>query len=145
MPVSEILNLSGQTGYRRLEEKALFKTFDEHDSYCIETGGSIVSEMKGLNLLLTSCLVIWVKTSPEEYMNRVVKQGDLRPMQDNTDAMEDLRAILVERTPYYEQAHITIETSGKSVEESYDELLALIQEWHETHTTQKTPRKKENS
>ncbi len=128
MAISEILALSGQAGYRRLEEKALFKTLNEYDSVCIETGGSIVSELKELNLLLTTCLVIWVKASPEEHMERVIAQGDTRPMANNEDAMADLRRILQERTPYYEKAHAVLDTSGKTVEESYSELITLIQQ-----------------
>ncbi len=128
MEVSEIMALSGQAGYRRLEEKALFKTLNDHESVCIETGGSIVSELKKLNLLLTTCLVIWVKATPEEHMERVIAQGDLRPMANNDDAMDDLRRILTERVPYYEKAHAILDTSGKTVEQSYSELIALIQE-----------------
>jgi XRE family aerobic/anaerobic benzoate catabolism transcriptional regulator len=128
MAIGEILALSGQAGYRRLEEKALFKTLNEHESCCIETGGSIVSELKQLNLLLSTCLVIWVSTSPEEHMRRVVEQGDLRPMVDNDDAMDDLRQILKERTPYYEKAHAILDTSGKTVEDSYKELVSLIRQ-----------------
>ncbi|NIB43464.1 helix-turn-helix transcriptional regulator [Pseudomaricurvus alkylphenolicus] len=128
MAVSEILALSGQAGYRRLEEKALFKTLNDYESVCIETGGSIVSELKELNLLLTTCLVIWVKASPEEHMGRVVAQGDMRPMANNDDSMADLRRILEERTPYYEKAHAVLDTSGKTVEQSYTELLALVQQ-----------------
>jgi len=127
MAISEILALSGQPGYRRLEEKALIQTLDEYGSCCIEAGGSIVSEAKGLNTLLTTCLVIWVCATPQEHMNRVIAQGDLRPIADNNDAMEDLRRILEERSPYYEKAHAVLDTSGKSVEQSYAELVKLVQ------------------
>ena len=126
MGVAEILALSGQTGYRRLEEKALFSTMNEYDSCCIETSGGIVSEAKGLNFLLTTCLVVWVKATPEEHMSRVIEQGDLRPMANNQDAMEDLTRILQERSPYYEKAHLTLDTSGKTIEESYEVLVKLL-------------------
>jgi len=126
MSLAEVLNLYGQRGYRRIEEKALFETLHEFDSVCIEAGGSIVSEFKGLNLLLTTCTVVWIRASPEEHMERVVRQGDLRPMQDIDDAMADLREILEERIPFYEQAHLTLDTSGKTVEQSFQELLALL-------------------
>ncbi len=126
MAVSEILSLSGQDRYRRLEEKALLKTLDEQDTCCIETGGGIVAEPKVVNLLLTTCFVIWVKTSPEEHMQRVLDQGDFRPMADNDDAMQDLRRILEERIPYYKKAHAVLDTSGKSVEESYGELVSIV-------------------
>ena len=126
MQVSEILSLSGQPGYRRLEARALSDTLDKHKACCIETGGGIVSEPKEFNQLLSKCLVIWVSASPQEHMSRVVEQGDKRPMADNRDAMADLRQILKERTPYYRKAHAVLDTSGKSVEESYTELVTLI-------------------
>jgi len=126
MPLAELMSLAGQQGYRRLEEKALFETMNEYHSCCIETGGSFVSESKAFNLLLTNCLVIWVKTEPDEYMNRVIQQGDMRPMMDIENAMSDLREILDERTPYYEQAHITIDTTGKTPKQSYEELQEKI-------------------
>lgn len=128
MAVSEILELSGQSGYQRLEEKALLNTLNEHESCCIETGGSIVADIKKLNILLSTCLVIWVRTSPQEHMERVIAQGDLRPMANNDDAMEDLHRILEERTPFYEKAHAVLDTSGKTVEQSYKELIKIVQE-----------------
>lgn len=128
MPIAEIFSLSGQQGYRRLEEKALFRTLKTYDSCCIETGGSIVSDLKELNMLLTTCLVIWIRATPEDHMARVIAQGDMRPMANNVDAMRDLRQILTERTPYYEKAHSVLDTSGKTIEQSYDELTALIRE-----------------
>ena len=132
MPVAEIFSLSGQQGYRRLEERALFQTLNTYESCCIETGGSIVSEPKELNLLLTTCLVIWIRATPEEHMARVVAQGDMRPMANNNDAMQDLRQILTERTPYYEKAHTILDTSGKTIDQSYEELSALIKEHSNT-------------
>ncbi|RLA04785.1 MAG: transcriptional regulator [Gammaproteobacteria bacterium] len=126
MPVPEILALSGQSGYRRIEEKALMNTLTEFNFCCIETGGSIVSDPKELNLLLTTCFVIWVRATPEEHMKRVIEQGDKRPMADNEFAMQDLRSILNEREPYYEQAHAVLDTSDKNLEESYSELVEII-------------------
>lgn len=126
MPISEIFALSGQQAYRRLEEKALFQTLNNHDNCCIETGGSIVSQPKELNLLLATCFVIWVKASPEDHMQRVIAQGDMRPMNNNSDAMENLRLILKERTPYYEKAHAVLNTTGKTVEQSYRDIASLI-------------------
>ena len=126
MPVAEIFSLSGQQRYRRLEEQALVQTINLYDCCCIETGGSIVSQLKDFNLMLTTCIVIWIKASPTEHMERVIAQGDMRPMTNNTDAMADLEQILTERTPFYEKAHATLDTSNKTVEESFSELLTLI-------------------
>jgi XRE family aerobic/anaerobic benzoate catabolism transcriptional regulator len=128
IPVAEILSLSGQDGYRRLEETALFDVLSHMDKCVIETGGSIVSETHLLNTLLTTCHVVWIKALPEEHMQRVIDQGDMRPMQSNVDAMTDLRRILEAREPFYAQAHTIIDTEHSTLEKSFGELCAALSE-----------------
>ena len=126
MSVSEIFSLSGEPGYRRLEEQALYETLNRNESCVIETGGGIVAEPRLLNTLLTTCFVIWLKTSPEQYMERVVAQGDLRPMLNHPDAMANLRRLLDEREPFYAKAHATVDTTDQVVEESLRRLLESL-------------------
>ena len=126
MPVAEILALSGQDGYRGLEEKALFDVLARMEKCVIETGGSIVSETRLLNTLLTTCHVVWIKASPEEHMQRVIDQGDMRPIQSNDDAMAALRRILDAREPFYAQAHTIIDTADSKLEESFQQLTVLL-------------------
>ena len=126
MSVAEIFALSGESGYRRIEEQALHETLNRYDSCVIETGGSIVAEPRLLNTLLTSCFVGGLRTRPEQYMARVVAQGDLRPMRNRPDAMSDLRQLLDERRPYYSQAHATVDTTDQTVCESLEELLHCL-------------------
>jgi XRE family aerobic/anaerobic benzoate catabolism transcriptional regulator len=126
MSTSEIFSLSGQTGYRRLEEKALMQTLREYDRCVLETGGSIVTDPKLLNTLLSTCFVVWLHATPEEYMRRLVEQGDVRPMENQEDAMADLRRILSERNDLWANAHVTIDTNDKSIEECVAELIRQL-------------------
>jgi XRE family aerobic/anaerobic benzoate catabolism transcriptional regulator len=128
MAVGEILSLSGQDGYRRLEERALLDVLANSGQCVIETGGSIVSESALFNILLTSCHVVWIKALPEEHMQRVIDQGDLRPLRSNDDAMADLRRILSAREPFYAQAHSVVDTSGSTLDESFRKLLGVLPE-----------------
>ncbi len=125
MSASEIFSLSGQTGYRRLEEKALMQTLKRYDRCVVETGGSIVTDPKLLNTLLTTCFVVWLYARPEEYMRRLTAEGDVRPMENLSDAMSDLRRILSERDELYSKAHASIDTSDKSIEDCVAELIQL--------------------
>jgi len=63
----------------------------------IAAGGGIVAEAATFERLLGACLTVWVKAAPELHMQRVIDQGDLRPMRDNRRSMDDLRAILASR------------------------------------------------
>jgi len=125
MSASEIFSLSGQTGYRRLEEKALMQTLKRYDRCVVETGGSIVTDPKLLNTLLTTCFVVWLYARPEEYMRRLTEEGDVRPMENLSDAMSDLRRILSERDELYSKAHASIDTSDKNIDECVAELIQL--------------------
>lgn len=125
MSTSEIFSLSGQTGYQRLEEKALMQTLRENDRCVLETGGSIVTDPAMLSTLLTTCFVIWLYARPEEYMRRLIEEGDVRPMENQEDAMADLRRILTNREELYARAHASIDTSDRSIDDCVSELARL--------------------
>ena len=59
-------------------------------------------------------------------MQRVIEQGDLRPMANSNEAMDDLRAILKAREPFYRKASLQLNTSGKTPTQSFRELLKLL-------------------
>jgi len=125
MNASVIFELSGQPGYRRLEEKALTETLSGFQACVIEVGGSIVTNPDLFNLLLTSCTVVWIRALPEQHMQRVIDQGDLRPMAGNDDAMSDLNRILEEREPFYARAHYILDTSAGSIDACAIELAKI--------------------
>lgn len=124
--LSEIHSLYGQAAYRRYEMRALERVLREHDTMVLATPGSLVSEPATFNLLLARCFTVWVRTSPEEHMARVVAQGDMRPMEGNREAMTDLRRILQARTPLYSRADVSIDTSGQDANTSLQTLLAQL-------------------
>ena len=57
----------------------------------------------------------------------MIAQGDLRPMADNREAMDDLRLILEGRAAFYEKADLTYYTSGKTLEECFEGLLKELE------------------
>src|SRR5690348_10666426 len=126
MSLDQIFDLSGQAGYRRYEKRALERVIERHERFVLTTGGSIVSEAATYELLLSSCLTVWIKAAPEEHMARVVAQGDMRPMAGNAEAMEDLRQILSSREALYAKADAQVDTSASTVEKSLEALWQLI-------------------
>ena len=124
--VAEIHNLLGQAAYRRYERRALEETIQLYPDAVIATPGGIVSDPATFNLLLSHCYTIWLKASPEEHMERVMAQGDLRPMAGNAEAMEDLRRILAGRSAFYGRADLSFETGGKTESESFEQLRELV-------------------
>jgi XRE family aerobic/anaerobic benzoate catabolism transcriptional regulator len=124
--LSEVFDLYGQAAYRRYERRSLEAVIERHDRAVIATGGSLVSEPGTFDLLLSACFTAWLTARPEEHMSRVIAQGDTRPMADNEEAMEDLRRILAGRGALYAKADVTVDTAGKTVEQSLRELRAAL-------------------
>jgi XRE family transcriptional regulator, aerobic/anaerobic benzoate catabolism transcriptional regulator len=116
LSVSEIINLYGQEGFRRMEQAALAQLLARKELMVLATGGGIVSEPLTFDLILKSFYTIWLKAEPEEHMARVRRQGDLRPMADDRSAMAELRNILKSREPLYARANAVVDTAGLSVE-----------------------------
>jgi XRE family transcriptional regulator, aerobic/anaerobic benzoate catabolism transcriptional regulator len=124
--LSEVFLLYGQAGYRRIERRCLERVINSQEDVVLTVGGSIVSEPETYNLLLLNCYTVWVKAAPEEHMARVVAQGDMRPMAGHSEAMEDLRNILVAREPLYAKADAVVDTSTSSVEKSFAALQQVV-------------------
>jgi XRE family aerobic/anaerobic benzoate catabolism transcriptional regulator len=72
------------------------------------------------------CFAVWVRATPEEHMRRVLAQGDMRPMEDNDEAMSDLRRILAVREPLYRMADLTLDTSRQTPAESLKALVKSL-------------------
>ncbi len=131
MKMREIMALGGQAAFRRLEREALEWTLDNRQTAILEAGGSLVSEPETFQRLLNNYFTVWVKATPEEHMQRVIAQGDTRPMQGNSRAMDDLKQILIEREADYRKADYTLDTSGRSADDCFRELLEVTRPVYE--------------
>ncbi|MCC5858095.1 MAG: helix-turn-helix transcriptional regulator [Ectothiorhodospiraceae bacterium] len=123
--VGELFSLGGQKAYRRLERRAVDYAREHYPGGVIEATGGIVAELDTFKALRSAFYTVWVRADPEDHMNRVIRQGDLRPMEGNESAMDDLRRILAEREPFYRSANHAIHTSGRTVEACVAELATV--------------------
>ncbi|MEI7783561.1 MAG: helix-turn-helix transcriptional regulator [Betaproteobacteria bacterium] len=126
--VSEIQALYGQNAYRRYERRALEEALQIYPEAVIATPGGLVSEPATFNLLLNHCTTVWLQADPEDHMQRVVAQGDMRPMAASREAMEDLRGILVGRAAFYSKAQLRLDTSSQPLAPTFDLLRQMVRQ-----------------
>jgi XRE family transcriptional regulator, aerobic/anaerobic benzoate catabolism transcriptional regulator len=126
LSLSELFSLHGEEYYRRLERETLQAVLAENRPMVLATGGGIVTSPETYALLRRSTVTVWLRAKPEDHWNRVVRQGDRRPMADHPQAMADLRALLAAREPLYAQATLEIETTGMHAERVVDATAAAI-------------------
>ena len=126
--VSEIQALYGQNAYRRYERRALEEAIQIYPEAVLATPGGLVSDAATFNQLLSHCTTVWLQATPEDHMNRVRAQGDLRPMAASAEAMEDLKTILNGRSAFYSKAQLRVDTSGQPLDETFQILRATVRE-----------------
>lgn len=126
--VSEIQGLYGQNAYRRYERRAVEEAIQIYPEAVLATPGGLVSDAATFNLLLAHCTTVWLQADPEDHMNRVRAQGDLRPMAASHEAMEDLKTILAGRSAFYSKAQLRVNTSDQSLADTFLILRATVRE-----------------
>lgn len=126
LSLAEIWEMHGEAYYRRLEREALAKILADAPRAVLATGGGIVAEPATWEQLRRSTLTIWLRARPEVHWDRVVAQGDHRPMANDPLAMERLRTLLAERESQYEAAHHTVDTSDCDVAEVVRRVEAVV-------------------
>jgi XRE family aerobic/anaerobic benzoate catabolism transcriptional regulator len=128
LSVAEIFSLHGEDYYRRLERDALESLLEERRPMVLATGGGIVTSPETFALLRRAARTVWLRAKPEDHWNRVVRQGDRRPMAHHPQAMADLRTLLASREPLYAAASHTIDTSSRSIDEVVDEITGVVRQ-----------------
>ena len=117
MSLAEVFALHGEEYYRRLERETLERVLDEAGGRLVlAVGGGLVTSPKTYALLRRRALTIWLRADAEDHWNRVVQQGDRRPMADHPEAMAELRRLLVVRQRLYAEADGTVDTSRLGVQ-----------------------------
>jgi XRE family aerobic/anaerobic benzoate catabolism transcriptional regulator len=126
LSLNEVFSLYGEDHYRHLERDALSAILAQRRPMVLATGGGLVTSPQTYALLKQSALTVWLRATPEDHWNRVVRQGDRRPMADHPQAMADLRALLTAREPLYAAADRTIDTTARSVDAIVNDLASKV-------------------
>ncbi|MBC7942199.1 MAG: helix-turn-helix transcriptional regulator [Chitinophagaceae bacterium] len=126
--MSEIQALYGMSAYRRYERRALEEAVQVYPEAVIATPGGLVSDPATFSLLLAECTTVWLQAAPEDHMQRVRAQGDLRPMAASKEAMEDLKGILAGRAAFYSKADFRLDTSAQPLDATFEGLRRTVRE-----------------
>jgi XRE family aerobic/anaerobic benzoate catabolism transcriptional regulator len=125
MSLATIFEMHGEAYYRRVEHEALRKFLERSRGAVLATGGSIVTAPETYELLRRGATTVWLKAKPRDHWDRVVAQGDVRPMQDRPAAMTELKELLDKRGPLYEQADYVINTSAMPMDQAVSRLVEI--------------------
>jgi XRE family aerobic/anaerobic benzoate catabolism transcriptional regulator len=129
MSLDTIFEMHGEAYFHRLEREALRRLLDESEGRgaVLATGGSIVTDRETFALLKQRTVTLWLKARARDHWDRVVAQGDVRPMRGRTNAMSELKSLLQARKALYAQAAHVVDTSNAPLDETVERVLKAVE------------------
>jgi len=125
--LGDIFSMHGPEYYEELEAHCLEELLENDDPMVLATGGGIVTHETSYEMLRRNATCVWLKAEPETHWQRVIQQGDLRPMANNPRAFEELCSILETREPLYAESDLTIETDALGVEAIVEDVATFVE------------------
>jgi shikimate kinase len=136
--IADIFAVSGETGFRYAEAQALkelltAKSLSE-TSIVLSLGGGAICQPDNLSVLeRANTVIVFLSASAQELWQRCVTKQTLGSETRPRPLLKDeasFKQLYEERRPHYERAQITVSTSGKSVDQTAEEVLSALQQGH---------------
>ena len=121
--IPEIFAERGEAYFRELEAEAVRLLALERDAV-IATGGGLPCREGRMEALRALGTVVWLAGDLDALRERAARTGG-RPMLAGR-SREDVAALYAAREPYYRQAHLTVDTTGRSTGEVAAEIARAL-------------------
>ena len=129
MSIEEIFKIRGEEYFRDKETELLRLLGKKTAGTCIiSTGGGIVKRLENRALMSKNGLVVFLHISTEEACRRLSGVQN-RPLLNTPDPIACINELLQKRRPFYQEAHITVETSNITVRETVNKIVSAIGRW----------------
>ena len=124
--ITEIFEKEGETVFRDHERKMVKRAL-EKDNVVVATGGGAVLDEQNLSLAKEKGVLIALSAPPDVILERI-KNLQTRPLLKERSQWETIQNLLSRRSPYYRKADFIIETAGRKIDETVDEILKILHE-----------------
>jgi shikimate kinase len=125
LPVSEIFLQKGESVFRQME-RDLVQQIITWLPCVISTGGGMIQDEINRKALMNYGIVVFLQAKAETLLQRL-KRDTSRPLLQKDDPETVLKSLLNQRTPIYQQAHLTIDVDALAPEIIADQILSQTQ------------------
>jgi shikimate kinase len=123
--IPDIFRQDGEERFRELEAEAL-EALQMKTGNVIATGGGLPCREGRMETLKSLGTVVWLDGDFRELHERASRAGDRPMLHGRTPA--EVEALYRQRTPFYRQAHLTLDTTGLGVDEVVNRVLRALRD-----------------
>jgi shikimate kinase len=121
MTIPEMFSAHGEPYFRAGEARVIARLLD-HGPQVLATGGGAFMNGDTRAAVAAKGISIWLKADTDVLLRRIKRRSD-RPMLKTDDPAQRLRELLVERTPTYALADITVQSREVPHDKIVDEII----------------------
>ncbi|MBX3025750.1 AAA family ATPase [bacterium] len=123
--VAEIFATAGEAAFRAAERRAIADALAVPRAV-VSTGGGAIVDPDNLAALRAAAPIVCLTARPEVILERARAARVVRPLLQGDDPAARLAALLAERAAAYAQADLTLDTSGRGVDDVVADVLAFL-------------------
>ena len=129
--IAQIFKNKGEIYFRKVESKYLKEVLGIHGAV-ISLGGGTPCYGHNMDIIKNAddAFSIYLKATISNLTDRLFKEKDSRPLISHINQKQDLREFigkhLFERSPFYSQSDITLETDNKTVDEIAETIITKL-------------------
>jgi shikimate kinase len=124
-PITMIFAEHGEAAFRTIERREVGAAL-AGEAAVIAPGGGWAAQPGALDEARGRALVVYLKARAETAIKRAEPEGN-RPLLSGEDPLGRMKALLLEREPFYQRADATVETDRRTVDEVAAELFRLAE------------------
>lgn len=127
MPISELIEKSGEEYFRKVESSAILRLEDMSNIAVAVGGGAVLSE-KNRRILKENAYCVWLKAKPLTLYDRLKADENVRPLLQPL-SIKKISATLKKREKLYrETADIELSTDGLTIEQTVEAVKRALSE-----------------
>ena len=126
--VQQIFARDGEPAFRQLEAKGVREATGLKD-HVIATGGGVMCSEENVQALKSSGVLVCLTAGADTILERTSASLVSRPLLAGGDPKERINELLRLRAPYYARADVTIDTTGRTLQEVSEEILCKIEKF----------------
>lgn len=123
--IPSLFETRGEKSFRAIEKEVIQSLLDRERSV-IATGGGAVIDPDNFDVLKCLGTIVHLSAPASDILARTGGDAAVRPLLAGEDPLERIRSLQRERSPVYGRADYEINTSGHTVEETVEIVLAWI-------------------
>jgi len=126
MPIAQIFGMVGEPRFRAMERDAV-ATAQAREPAVIVPGGGWAAQPGQMESARAGCLIMYLKCLATTAARRS-EQGEARPLLAGADPVEQVRALLAAREPFYKLAHYEVAADSRPAAQVAEEVIRLARQ-----------------